>query len=223
MAESSLSFPSADGTLSALWNEADRAEAVAVIAHGAGNDMRHAYLERLARSLADLSVTTMRFNFPYTEAGRRAPDGGAILGETWRAALAEAARRAENLPLVACGKSLGGRIASMVAAEAGIDFPAEGLVFFGYPLHAPGKTNQTRDAHLEAVPVPMLFIQGSRDPFARQDLLSEVVAKLGSRARLSVIQGGDHSHRVPGRADEETTRELGAIAAEFIRELVGRK
>lgn len=117
---------------------------------------------------------------------------------------------------------MGGRMASMLAAEDKESFAASALVFFGYPLHAPGKADQPRDAHLPDITVPMLFIQGTDDSFATFDLIEGVVRRLGSRARLHSIKGGDHSFRVRGarRPDGETGKDLGAVAAEFIREVL---
>ena len=223
MSEVEIGFGVGDRRTSGLWQPADGAVAVGVIAPGAGNTMRHPYFEGIVEGLARDGVAALRFNFLYAEAGRRYPDPPALLVETWRAALAEAASRAGGLPLAATGKSLGGRIASMVAAEDGVAFAARCLVFFGYPLHAPGKADQPRDAHLSAIRVPMLFIEGTKDPFARWDLIQGVIERLGPLARLHTIEGGDHSHRVRGvkRSDREIGVELGKVAAAFVREVAG--
>ena len=193
-----------------------------MLAHGAGNDMRNAFLTGAAEGLASNRVSAMRFNFPFTEDGRRSPDRAPVLLEAWRAALEEAGRRAGNLPLVASGKSLGGRMASMLAAEMGGAFPAAALVFFGYPLHPPGRADKIRDAHLPAIRIPMLFIQGTSDSLATFDLVQDLVERLGAPARLHVVERGDHSFRVRGarRPDPEIGAELGAVAAEFIHEVV---
>jgi predicted alpha/beta-hydrolase family hydrolase len=141
------------------------------------------------------------------ERGRRAPDQEPLLRETWLAAFEEAARRSEG-PILAGGKSLGGRIASMCVSDG---MPAAGLVFLGYPLHPPGKPERIRDEHLYRIRVPMLFLEGTADPFARPDLLERVLAKLGPRAELCAVEGGDHSFRVGRqRADD---REVGASLA----------
>jgi predicted alpha/beta-hydrolase family hydrolase len=209
-----------------MWTNARAAQALAVVAHGAGAGMGHPFLAGVAEGLAADGVTTLRFDFPYMQEGRRHPDRPSVLLESWRTALRAAQDRVgepSGLPVVAGGKSLGGRMASMVAAEEGKRFGADALVFFGYPLHPPGKPDQLRDAHLSEVRVPMLFMQGTADPFARFDLLQRVVARLGSRARLHVIDGGDHSLRVRGkrRGDAEIGREAGSVAAQFIREVAG--
>ncbi|MDP8956673.1 MAG: dienelactone hydrolase family protein [Actinomycetota bacterium] len=217
-----LSLSVGGRSASALWRGAAGAVAAAVVAHGAGNDMRHPLFEGIADGLAAENVSTLRFNFPYAEDGRRAPDRPAVLMEAWRAALELAQDRAGDAPLVASGKSLGGRMASMVAAEDGETFAGRGLVFFGYPLHAPGKTDQLRDHHLPAVRVPMLFIQGDADSLARFDLVERVVKRLKPLARLHRIEGGDHSFRVRGakRQDVDIGLQVGKVAASFIRQVV---
>src|SRR5437764_230309 len=146
-----VGFEAGERTLSGLWHQVSDPVAVAVIAHGAGGTMRTDYLDGVAEGLGEERVSALRFNFPYAEAGRRYPDPPPALMAAWRGALAAAATRADGLHLAATGKSLGGRMASMVAAEDREDFGARSLVFFGYPLHAPGKTGQPRDAHLAAV------------------------------------------------------------------------
>jgi predicted alpha/beta-hydrolase family hydrolase len=138
--------------------------------------------------------------------------------------LSEAARVGDGLPLVATGKSMGGRYASMLAAQEGSAFPAKALVFFGYPLHAPKTPDVLRSEHLASVTVPMLFIQGTRDAFARPDRLEPVLGSLGDRAQVEWIEGGDHSHRVRGdrRADEAIGRDLGATAGAFVQDVIGK-
>jgi predicted alpha/beta-hydrolase family hydrolase len=218
-----FSFHAGERKLSGLWTPAPKAQAVAIVAHGAGAGIEHPFMTGAAEGLAEGAVSAMRFNFPYVEEGRRSPDRAPVLVEAWRAALDEADRRGAGLPLVASGKSLGGRMASMLAAEEGKAFAAKGLVFFGYPLHAPGKADQPRVAHLPDVTVPMLFIQGTQDALARFDLIEELVSRLGSQARLHAVEGGDHSFRVRGakRPDGEIGRELGGVAAGFIRNVLG--
>jgi predicted alpha/beta-hydrolase family hydrolase len=180
-------------------------------------------LSGVSAGLVANDVSCLRFNFPYTEEGRRAPDRAPALLDAWRAALRTARSRSKARPVVAGGKSLGGRTASMLAAEEGAAFAASALLFFGYPLHAPGRTEQLRDAHLFDVSVPMLFIQGTRDPLARFDLVQELVRRLGPRAHLHVVDGGDHSFRARGarRPDADVGEELGAVAAAFVREVLG--
>jgi predicted alpha/beta-hydrolase family hydrolase len=217
-----FSFRAGDRSLSGLWTPAARASAVAVLAHGAGAGMEHPFMAGAAEGLTEGGVTAMRFNFPYLEEGRRSPDRPPVLLQAWRGALEEAERRSNGLPLAAGGKSMGGRMASMLAAEDKEKFAAGALVFFGYPLHAPGKVDQPRDAHLPDVTVPMLFLQGTDDSFATFDLIEGLVRRLGSLARLHPVKGGDHSFRVRGarRPDAETGKELGEVAAAFIREML---
>ena len=167
-----------------------------VVAHGAGAGMDHPFMVGFTRGMDDLGVATLRFNFPYIENGRRSPDPAPYLQETWGAAFAVASDRAKGEPVWAGGKSLGGRIASMAVADA--IMPAAGLVFLGYPLHPPGKPERIRDEHLYRIEVPMIFVEGTRDPFATRELLDRVLAKLGDRADLISIEGGDHSLNVKG-------------------------
>jgi uncharacterized protein len=220
--DSEISFPGPRGDVEALWSPATRSLATAVLAHGAGARMTHPFMEGAAAGLAADRVSVLRFNFPYATAGRRSPDRPEVAMATWRSALEGARARAGSSPLVAAGKSYGGRMASMVAAEDGESFPAAALVFFGYPLHAPGRADQPRDAHLASITVPMLFIQGTQDSLARFDLVESLVGRLRPLARLHVIEGGDHSFRVRGarRPDPEIGRDLGRVAAAFIHEVV---
>ncbi len=175
----------------------------------------------IAGALAELGLAVARFDFPYMHAGRKAPDPAPALIETWRLARAAVAERVP-LPLVAGGKSLGGRIASMAVAEG---MPAEALVFLGYPLHPPGRPEKLRREHLEQVAVPMLFLQGSRDAFAQPDLLAETIGQLRPRARLVEVDGGDHSFRVPGGARDGAAigAGLAPAVAGFVAEVTRRR
>jgi predicted alpha/beta-hydrolase family hydrolase len=190
-----------------------------VLAHGAGGTMRNPVLDGFATGLAAADVGCLRFNFAYSEAGRRGPDREPKLRPVWAAAFSLAAR--EGGDVWAAGKSLGGRVASMMVADGEID-PA-GLILVGYPLHPPGKPERIRDAHLPAIEVPMLFLQGTADPFAQPDLLAGVMKRLGSRATLHEVEGGDHSFRVRGRPRDDlgTGTALGEVAARFILDRVG--
>ena len=216
-------MPAAAGLpVSTLWTEAGHPLAVAAIAHGAGADMRHPFMAGVAEGLTAGGLSVLRFNFPYIDAGRRMPDPPAVLLDTWDAIIREAARRAGGRPLVAGGKSMGGRIASMLAADRGPEFPAKALVFFGYPLHPPGKPDRLRDAHLTRVRIPMIFIQGSRDTLARLDLIEALVERLRPLAHLHVVEGGDHSFRRRGTksSDQENGRGVAQVAAEQIRGII---
>ncbi|HEX6207528.1 MAG TPA: alpha/beta family hydrolase [Actinomycetota bacterium] len=185
-----------------------------VLAHGAGNDMRTPLFDGLAQGLASRGVATLRFNFPYKEQGRRAPDPERTLRDAWLAAFEHAAALSDVVWVG--GKSLGGRIASLVVTEG---LAAAGIVFVGYPLHPPGKPERIRDAHLPGIEVPMLFLQGTKDPFARWELLEPLVERLPD-ATLHPVDGGDHSFRVRGQPkdDAATGRALGEVAGDFIRE-----
>jgi len=210
---------SGEGT---TWDPAAGGIATCVVAQGAGGSTRSPLFDGIAAGLTSSGVSSFRFDFPYTLAGRRGPDRPPVLLQAWREALAEAAALADGTPLVASGKSMGGRMASMLAAEDGDAFAARALVFFGYPLHPPGKVDRLRVEHLPRITVPMLFIQGTGDALGRFDLVEDTVASLGKRARLHAIDGGDHSFRVRGRKrpDREIGEDVGGIAAAFIRDVV---
>jgi len=199
----------------------DDAEAALVFAHGAGAGMGHAFMADTARRLATRGIATLRYQFPYMEAARRAPDRAPVLIETVRAAVARAAVLAPGLPLVAGGKSMGGRMTSAAAAEA--ELPgARGLVFFGFPLHPAKRPSADRAAHLADVDLPMLFLQGTRDALADLGLLAPIVEALGPRATLHVVEGADHGFHVPrksGRTDEEVADELADRVSGWIRAL----
>jgi predicted alpha/beta-hydrolase family hydrolase len=216
--EETLQIDTVKGTVSAKYARPRSPFATIVVAHGAGAGMDHPFLVGFARACLEEGMATMRFNFPFIESGRRSPDTEAVLRDTWRAVFDAAWARRKKEPVWASGKSLGGRLASMCAADAEIR-PA-GLVFLGYPLHPPGRPERIRDEHLYRVEVPMLFLQGTSDPFASPELLHQVVKKLGDRATLVPFEGGGHSFEVRGR--KRDPREVGASlappAAAFIRD-----
>jgi predicted alpha/beta-hydrolase family hydrolase len=193
-----------------------------VMAHGAGAGMRHRFLEAVSASLAAQGVATFRFQFPYTEAGRRRPDAPAILEETVRAAVKRVEDIVPELPVIAGGKSLGGRMTSGAAAREPLP-RVQGLVFLGFPLHPPGDPATRRGDHLLQVSVPMLFLQGTRDAFARLDLITGVCRGLGSRAVLHLIEGADHSFGVPkasGRTAAQVVAELSGAIVQWARTLI---
>ena len=203
--------------VSGVYARPSDAPATIVVAHGAGSGMDHPFLVGFSRAMNDEGIATLRFNFPYMEAGRRSPDRSPVAIATWRAASEEASHRGSaGEPIWASGKSFGGRMASMAVGEG---MPAAGLVFLGYPLHAPGKPEAIRDEHLYGIDVPMLFLEGTRDPFAAPELLAGVIAKLGDRATLVTIEGGDHSFNVRGvkRDAREVGASLAVHVAPFIR------
>lgn len=205
------------GRVSGLWLEPPQAAVALVLAHGAGAGMRHGFLEVLAAELAARGVATLRYQFPYAEAGRRRPDPPAVLVRTVEAAVA-AARELTRLPLFVGGKSMGGRMSSTAAAEKGLP-GVRGLVFFGFPLHPAGRPGTARGEHLADVELPMLFLQGDRDRLADLELLRTLLAPLGRRARLHALAGADHGFHVPkrsGRTDVEVLAELAEAAAAWM-------
>jgi uncharacterized protein len=191
------------------------AEALLVLAHGAGAGMRHPFLESLASALSRRGVATLRYQFPYMEAGGGPPDPPGLLQATVRAAVAEGRARAGDLPLLVGGKSLGGRMTSLAQAQEpmpGVD----GIVFVGFPLHPARQPASARGEHLSKVDLPMLFLQGTRDPLASLDLLRPILAPLGERVRLHVVLEADHSFHVTrrsGRTDDEILEELARVVA----------
>ena len=196
--------------VSALLLRPDDARACYLFAHGAGAGMRHAAMEAIAAGLADRGIATLRYQFPYMEKGGKRPDPPALAQATVRAAAAEAARACAGLPLIAGGKSFGGRMTSQAQAKAPLD-GVKGLAFFGFPLHPAGKPSADRATHLAEVKIPMLFLQGTRDTLAEISLLQPVVKGLGSRTTLHLAEGADHSFHVlksSGRNDREVLSEI---------------
>jgi predicted alpha/beta-hydrolase family hydrolase len=185
---------------------------VYVLAHGAGAGMTHAFLESFAVLLKERGVATFRYNFPYMESGSKRPDAPAVAHAAVRAACAEAALRFPGVPLVAGGKSFGGRMTSQAQAAAAIPH-VQGVAFVGFPLHPPDKPGVERAEHLANVQVPMLFLSGTRDELAQLPLLEAVVAGLGARATLRLWDDADHSFHVPaksksGKKDPQVRAEL---------------
>ncbi|HSD27119.1 MAG TPA: alpha/beta family hydrolase [Vicinamibacteria bacterium] len=179
-----------------------------VLGHGAGGDRRAPFLVGLAEAVAASGRLAVLYNFPYSEAARGRPDAADVLEETTRAVAGHVRRELGCERVVHGGKSMGGRIASQVVAGGG---RADGLVFLGYPLHPPGRPDVLRDRHLPLITAPMLFVQGTRDAFARWDLLTAVLERLGTRAELHRIEDGDHSFAVrkkTGRSKQDVTEEI---------------
>jgi len=208
------------GEISALLERPPRAWALLALAHGAGAGMRHPFMAGIAGRLASHGMATLRYQFPYMERGNRRPDPPGVLTAAVRAVAARAAE--EGLPLLAGGKSLGGRMTSTAAAQSGLP-GVRGIVFFGFPLHAPGRPSSERGDHLAAVDVPMLFLQGTRDTLADLALLRPVVEALAGRAALHVVEGGDHSFHVlkrSGRTDDEVLDELAGAVSSWARGLI---
>jgi predicted alpha/beta-hydrolase family hydrolase len=210
-------------TVSALLLCPDNARACLVLAHGAGAGMSHPFMEAVAAGLAGRGIATLRYQFPYMEKGSKRPDAPAVAHATVRAAAGEAARRCPDLPLVAGGKSFGGRMTSQAQALAPLP-DVRGLLFLGFPLHPAGKPSTDRATHLADVKIPMLFLQGRRDELADISLLEPVIEHLGQLASLHVIKDGDHSLHVParsGRNDAEVMAEVLDAAAVWIASLTG--
>jgi predicted alpha/beta-hydrolase family hydrolase len=217
-----FSVAETSGDVSALLVRPPDARLLYVLAHGAGAGMRHTFLESIAQQLAERGIATLRYQFPYMERRAGRPDPPAVAAATVRAAVTEAARVAPGLPLVAGGKSFGGRMTSTAQAEAPLP-GVRGLLFLGFPLHPPGRPDDKRAEHLAQVRVPMLFLQGDRDEFADLTLLRPVVKRLGERATLHLIQGGDHSFKVlksTGRTAGQVMNELAATAFSWATSLV---
>ena len=217
-----FSVAETSGEVSALLVRPPDARLLYVLAHGAGAGMRHTFLESIAQRLADCGIATLRYQFPYMERRAGRPDPPAVAAATVRAAVMEATRVAPGLPLVAGGKSFGGRMTSTAQAEAPLP-GVRGLLFLGFPLHPPGRPDDKRAEHLAQVRVPMLFLQGDRDEFDDLTLLRPVVKRLGERATLHLIQGGDHSFKVlksTGRTADQVMNELAATAFSWATSLV---
>ncbi len=204
------------GSVSAILIRPPRARVCFVFAHGAGAGMTHPFMATVANGLGERGIATLRYQFAYMEKASRRPDPPAVAQATVRAAVAEAGRCCCGLPLIAGGKSFGGRMTSQAQAAAPLA-GVVGLALFGFPLHPAGKPSADRAKHLADIDVPMLFLQGSRDSLAELDLLEPVVGKLGPSATLHLVDGADHSFHVParsGRNDGEVMREiLDALAA----------
>jgi uncharacterized protein len=214
--QSKFSVPNA-GEVSSILLQPDGARCLLVLGHGAGAGMRHPFMGALSRELAAEKIATFRYQFPYMENRRKAPDRPPTLTATVAAAVQAAHSAAPELPLLAGGKSMGGRMTSTAASENLI--PAvRGLVFFGFPLHPPKQPATKRGDHLANVTQPMLFLQGTRDDLADLKLLKPICKKLGKLATLHIIEGADHSFHVlksAGKTDAEVLRELAHTTAEW--------
>jgi uncharacterized protein len=198
------------------------ARACYVLAHGAGAGMTHPFMSATAAELAALGIATLRFQFPYMERGTRRPDPPPLCHATVRAAVAAAARLAPALPLFAGGRSFGGRMTSQAQALAPLP-GVRGLAFLGFPLHPAGRPSETRAAHLERVQVPLLFLQGTRDALAEHALMGAVVARLGERATLKLVEDADHSFHVPARSgctDAQVRSELWRALTQWLDALL---
>jgi predicted alpha/beta-hydrolase family hydrolase len=194
-----IRIPVGDETVSGLLLRPGRAKALYVFAHGAGAGMTHRAMESNAQGLAARGIATLRYQFPYMEKGSKRVDPPRIAHAAVRAAVAEAMKLVPDLPLFAGGRSFGGRMTSQTQAEAPLP-GVRGLAFLGFPLHPAGKPGTERAEHLQRVQIPMLFVSGSRDALAELDLLRPVVAGLGSRATLHLVDQADHSFKVAAKS-----------------------
>jgi len=209
------------GEVSALVMRPDGARWMLVLGHGAGAGMRHHFMEDAAQALAAHGIGTFRYQFPYLEQGSRRIDPQPILLATVRSAVAAARAAAADLPLLAGGKSMGGRMTSLAASKEPLE-GVRGIAFLGFPLHPAGEPGTQRGEHLAAVSIPMLFLQGTRDKLADLDLLRPVVEGLGPRATLHVVEGADHGFDVlkrSGRTATEVLEELARTTAAWAERL----
>jgi len=209
------------GEVSAILMRPAEARWLLVLAHGAGAGMTHPFLEKLAGELASTGVATFRYQFPYMEERRHVPDRPPVATAAVVAAVRTATEVAPGLTLLAGGKSFGGRMSSQAASQ-GLLEGVRGLVFFGFPLHPPNKPGTKRAEHLSKVPMPMLFLQGTRDTLADLKLLRPICADLGSRATLHIIETADHSFHVlksAGKSDPDVLRELAQATASWAEDL----
>ncbi len=210
------------GEVSAVLERPDNFQFLVLLAHGAGAGMHHPFLRALSNELNLLGIATLRYQFPYMEKRRGAPDRPPVLTATVAAAAREAEKLADGQTLFAGGKSMGGRMTSQAAAQGMLE-AVRGLVFFGYPLHPPGNPGTKRAEHLAQVSQPMLFLQGTRDTFADLKLLRPVSKKLGSRAILHIVETADHSFHVlksSGKSDAEVLRELAVTTSDWAKVVV---
>src|SRR3954451_5954154 len=209
-------------TVSALLLRPENARACFVFAHGAGAGMSHPFMETVATGLCERGIATLRYQFPYMEKGSKRPDPPAVAHTTVRAAVAEAARCCAGLPLIAGGKSFGGRMTSQAQAAAPLP-DVRGLGFLGFPLHPAGRPSQECGKHLFDVTIPMLFLQGTRDQLALPDQIEPLCDALGNRATLSSVPDADHSFHVPARTggkDADVRAEVLDILAAWIDRVI---
>ena len=210
--------------VSGLLHRPERAKACYVLAHGAGAGMKSPFLEAVAAELGKVQIATLRFQFPYMEQGLKRPDPPKLAQAAVRAAIAEACRLIPELPLIAGGRSFGGRMTSQ--AQAASPLPGvRGLAFLGFPLHPPGSPSEERGMHLLDVQIPMLFLQGTRDALADVETIKALASRLGNRGTLKLVEHADHGFHVPirsGRQDSEVRTELIETLAGWIEKISAR-
>lgn len=178
-----------------------------IFAHGAANDMNTPLIVAVSEGLAQKGFVTLRFNFPYREKGRKSPDSQGKLVQTWKSVYDHMKSRSGHRieKVIAVGKSMGGRVASQMAADGQMEL--DRLIFLGYPLHASGRKDRLKDEHLYRIGVPMLFFAGTRDPLCDLNSLNGVLKKLACEWALEIIEGGDHAFRLP-RSDPRTNKQV---------------
>ncbi|NNC95984.1 MAG: alpha/beta hydrolase [Chitinophagales bacterium] len=206
------------GSVSALLMMPKKTVCVYVFAHGAGAGMHHPFMEKVANRLADRNIATLRYQFPYMEKGKRRPDPPKIAIATVKAAIGKAKQVDSTIPVVAGGKSFGGRMTSQAASKT--ELPIEGMIFLGFPLHAPGRNSNERADHLKSISKPMLFLQGGRDSLAKLELLEPVIKGLKGMAVLKILEGGDHSFKTrkkDGISEEEVMDWIANETQNFIK------
>ena len=184
------------GEVSGLFYSPVAPKSVMVFAHGAGAGMKNKFMEAVSLALANRKIATLRFNFPYIENGKKIPDPKPVAITAVASAVHKASKLCPGLPVFGSGKSFGGRMTSNAASEELVP-ELKGIIFFGFPLHPPGKPSNERAEHLYKVSIPMLFLQGTRDALANMDLLKPVIRKIGKKAELFIIEGADHSFHIP--------------------------
>ena len=213
----SLSVSAAIGKVSAEYNVPAKTTCLLTLAHGAGAGMDHSFMVTLADALAAAGIGTLRFNFPFAENKKFRPDTPAVAHQTIEAAIHKAQELYPALPLFVSGKSFGGRMTSQYLSTH-TDAKVKGIIFFGFPLHAAGKPSIDRAEHLQAVKVPMLFLQGTKDTLAQWDLIEQVCASL-KKAKLVKLEGADHSFKA---GKQDTMSLLVKATQEWVEKIIGR-
>ena len=214
----SLKVSPASGTVSAESIVPPKSKCIMVLAHGAGAGMNHSFMVTLCQSLAEKDIATLRFNFPFMENKKGRPDSPAVAHETIEAAILQAQKLFPKLPLFVAGKSFGGRMTSQCMA-AKPNLAVKGIIFYGFPLHPPGKPSIERAEHLKNVKSPMLFLQGSRDEFATWELITKVCSTL-PLAELIKIEGANHGFKA---GKQDIMSQLTALTNEWIEKMIKKK
>lgn len=213
-----MKIDASPGSVSGIYTLPDQPKALLILAHGAGAGMQHAFMEELAHELSKQKIATLRFNFPYMEAGRKAPGSQKQAIEAIGKVVLRSMEDHEALPLFIGGKSYGGRMASHFMTHQKID-PVKGLIYYGFPLHPIGKAGIKRAEHLNEIKTPMLFLQGDRDKLADVDMIGEVVDNL-PKAKLKVFEHADHSFKRPKKvARESLVPQLAEQTSDWINKL----